>query len=170
MLTMPTDGAILKAFIDQSRIRPVRIYTAMKISKQAFYKLYNSKEFELETIRKIEQAVGKPWDEIRLTNVDVNVSNETAKLPLEDLEKKQSLERSIENLTRTGEINAHNETIRAENEKMRIENDKITVESIRRLVDLLEEKYGKRVGPTLPPVGTPGTKNHNPRKQKKPAQ
>lgn len=88
-----------------------------------------------------------------------NQSNETS---TENPEKKNSLEKSIENLTETGKI-------QAQNERMRIENEKVTVESIQKLIALLEQQYGKKIGPTLPPSGTPGTKTRNPRKQKKSA-
>jgi hypothetical protein len=43
---MFSDGQHLRAFIEKSRIRPIRIYQSMDISKQAFYKLYVTKEFE----------------------------------------------------------------------------------------------------------------------------
>jgi DNA-directed RNA polymerase specialized sigma subunit len=62
------------------------------------------------------------------------------------IDKKQSLEKSIENLT---------------------ENELRTTAVIERLVALLEQHYGK--GPTLAPPGTPGTETLNPRKNKKPA-
>jgi hypothetical protein len=47
---MASDGILLKAFIEKGNLRPVRIYESMGISKQAFYKLYQSNEFEPDTI------------------------------------------------------------------------------------------------------------------------
>ncbi len=72
---MFSDGQHLRAFIEKSRIRPIRIYQSMGISKQAFYKLYVTKEFEPSTIEKIEKAVGKKWGEIKSAKVDVNVDH-----------------------------------------------------------------------------------------------
>jgi hypothetical protein len=70
---MFSDAQHLRAFIEKSRIRPIRIYQSMDISKQAFYKLYVTKEFEPETIKKIEKAVGTKWEEIKQTKVDGNI-------------------------------------------------------------------------------------------------
>jgi predicted transcriptional regulator len=69
---MTSDGATLKHFIETSRIRPVSIYKSMDISKQAFYKLYESKSFEPDTIEKIEKAIGKKWEDVKKVNIDVN--------------------------------------------------------------------------------------------------
>jgi hypothetical protein len=69
---MPTDGLLLKHFIETSRIRPISVYKSMDISKQAFYKLYESKSFEPDTIEKIEKAIGKKWEDVKKVNIDVN--------------------------------------------------------------------------------------------------
>jgi hypothetical protein len=69
---MPADGPALKSFMDRSRIRPVRVYESMGISKQAFYKLYKSQVFEQDTINRLEKAIGKKWDEVKALNVDLS--------------------------------------------------------------------------------------------------
>lgn len=98
---MPTDGEIFKSFIQNEKLRPVRIYESMQISKQAFYKLFESDKFEEGTVSKIEKAVGKQWDKIKETNVDVNVSLETKGQPL----KAETIaDRSLSNLTESNRV------------------------------------------------------------------
>jgi hypothetical protein len=74
---MITDGALLKHFIETSRIRPVRVYDSMGISKQGFYKLYESKSFEPDTIGKLEKAIGKKWEDVKQMGAGVNIEEVT---------------------------------------------------------------------------------------------
>lgn len=141
---MAPDGIILKAFIETGNLRPVRIYESMGISKQAFYKLYQSNEFEPDTIHKLEKAIGKKWAEIKEMNIDVNVPRETkGQRGTIDTESRRTLERTLENLSE----------------------DKIrSTAIIERLVTMLENQF--KIGPQLEQPGTPGTETL---KRKKPA-
>jgi hypothetical protein len=98
---MAPDGILLKAFVEKGNLRPVRIYESMGISKQAFYKLFQTDEFEENTINKLEKALGKKWSEIRQMNVDVNVKRETKGQHITsiDNESRRTLERTLENLS-----------------------------------------------------------------------
>jgi uncharacterized phage infection (PIP) family protein YhgE len=74
---MATDGALFKHYIETSRLRPVSVYKSMKISKQAFYKLYESGLFEPETIDKLEKALGKKWEDVKQMGAGVNIEEVT---------------------------------------------------------------------------------------------
>jgi hypothetical protein len=134
---MTYHGLLLRAYINKTNIKPVSVYTSMGISKQAFYKLFESKEFEEETIKKIEIATGTKWETIKKVNIDPIVPHGTPHTNGKD-ENKQSLERSIENLT---------------------QNELRTTAIIERLVALLEtERRG--YDPSLPVPGAEGTARH----------
>jgi hypothetical protein len=74
---MTTDGALFKHYIETSRLRPIRVYDSMGISKQAFYKLYESKSFEPDTITRIEKAIGKKWEDVKQIGAGVNIEEVT---------------------------------------------------------------------------------------------
>lgn len=95
---MTHDGATLKAFIEAGKLRPVRIYKEMRISKQAFYSLYKSKEFEKSTIDNLERVLKISWVNIKKVNLDDNVSG----MPLVQKEEDEPTKmKVIERLTET---------------------------------------------------------------------
>lgn len=163
-----TDGKAFLAFVNKQRLNKTKLAANLGMSKQNLYQLFRSKEFQEDTIKNIEKATGEKWSQIKTVNIVVNVPHETqAEDPTNvykaGSENRVSLEKSIENLTQ-------NELGTTAIIKTLADNQTRHTAIIERLVSLLEQQAGKPLPLTLPPVGTLGTKNINPRKQKKPAQ
>lgn len=65
------DGIVLKTFVDQKRLNKTRLATALGMSKQNLYQLFESKEFKPETIKSIENHFKTKWDKVKgQVNID----------------------------------------------------------------------------------------------------
>lgn len=79
-----TDGEILKKYIEDNNIVVSRLAAALGMSRQNFYQLYKSIEFEKDTIDKLESGLKSSFKDIRKT---VNVPRETDNIVNDDDEE-----------------------------------------------------------------------------------
>lgn len=70
------DGIILKAFVDRKRLNKTKLATALGMSKQNLYQLFESKEFKPETVRSLENHFKTKWTRVK-SEVNIDVPRET---------------------------------------------------------------------------------------------
>ena len=85
-----TDGEILKFYIDKNNVNISALVLDMKMTRQNFYQLYNSKSFEKGTITTLEKGLKKKFSDIvKYVNVNIDEKENLAKEPENNYQQKR---------------------------------------------------------------------------------
>ncbi|HZW64667.1 MAG TPA: LexA family transcriptional regulator [Hanamia sp.] len=108
------EGEILQAYIELNKLSKTNVAEALGVSRQQLYQSFNSKEFESNTIKKIEKSLGKSFKELK-NFYNVNIDNwqklkERKKKDLKQesyIEKRRNLKNNKLNTLTYYDIGAH---------------------------------------------------------------